>query len=129
MAKKTEERKPLSSFEGEDVLSATVAVVNAGDGLSRALGVHPVELHRGDKVHVVLECEVDRIMFRGIKDTQALTRVHVLKAGSATLVNEDLVRQALDETTEAIERAEGIVRLPFGAEDDGAPDPEEEPSE
>lgn len=119
-ARKSEKVEPLSQFENHDVLASTVAITNAGDGLSKALAVSPQELHFGDKVYVVLECEMHRVRFDPIKDTQALARVHVLRAGTASLVDEKLVREVLDATEEAIERAQGVVRLPLGATD---PDP------
>jgi hypothetical protein len=117
----------LGEFEGEDVALANVKITNAGDGLSKALAVHPVLLHRGDKVHVVLECDVTDITFKAIKDTDVLTRVHTLRAGSATLIDEKAVRQALTATEEAIERARGVHKLPGLAATDG--DPADDPGD
>jgi len=110
----------LGAFDGKDVLRTTIAVTNAGDGLSDALKVDPKLLHLDDKVYVVLECDVAKIRFEPIKDTDALSRVHVLKAGTATLVDADLVRDQLNEQAERILRAKeaeaGITRLPYNDE-------------
>jgi len=110
----------LGTFDDRDVLRTTIAVTNAGDGLSDALKVDPQLMHLGDKVYVVLECEVAKVRFDPIKDTDALSRVHVLKAGTATLVDADLVRAQLDEQAERIQRAKeaeaGITRLPYNDE-------------
>jgi hypothetical protein len=123
MSTKTEN---LGSFEGEDVLIAQVAIRAAGDGLSKALAVHPTLLHRGDKVFVVLECEVKKIAFSGIKDTDTLARIHDLTTLNATLIDEAAVRAALDATKKAIEEANGISTLPYGqtVDPDEADDPE-----
>jgi hypothetical protein len=113
---------PLGKFEGEDVLIATVVIVRAGDGLSEALSVHPVTLHRGDRVKVVLDCEVGEISFPGIKNTNALARKHKLITLGATIVPEELVAEALEKTKLALEERAGIVRLDFGSTDPDAPD-------
>lgn len=107
----------LGSFEGRDVLQATVAVTNAGDGLSKALGVDPDQLALGEAVYVVLECEVAKITHSPIKDTHGVTRIHTLRAGSATLVDEELVRQHLDEQQRRIEESQGVHRLGFAGDD------------
>lgn len=116
----------LGTFEGEDVLNASVAIKNAGDGLSKALDVHPTLLHRGDKVFVVLECDVTKISFPGIKGTNAVSRVADLTTVTATLVGEDLVKASLDETQRKIEEKAGVHRLPLGATDEDPPDEVEE---
>jgi hypothetical protein len=125
MTEKTKpvEISPLGKFEGEDVLTATVTITRAGDGLSDALAVHPVELHRGDRVQVVLDCEVAEISFPGIKGAaNALARRHKLVTISATIVDEDVVRAALDATKRAVEERKGIQSIPFADKDPDAPD-------
>ena len=124
MAKRT----GLGRFDGREVIKSTVAVTNAGDGLSKALAVDPAALDLGDKVYVVLECEVSKVTFVPVPDTSKLQRVHTLKAGGATLVDEDLVREQLDTQAQRIEESQGIQRLPMG--EGGEPGDEDgEPSE
>lgn len=113
----------LSPFDGRTVLNTTVAVRNAGDGLSAAMQVAPVELHHGERCWIVLECEVDKVRFDPIKDTDCLQRVHMLKAGTAVMVDESLVREHLDEMERKIEEGAGIHKLPF---DDDEEDVSEE---
>lgn len=109
---------PLSDFEGKPVRRSTISITNAGDGLSEAMKVEPVEHHQGDRVYVVLECEVAKVGFAPIdKDDPAgdQARVHTFRAGTATIVDADLVATVIAEQREknlkAKEDAAGIVRL------------------
>jgi hypothetical protein len=107
------------TFEGADVLRVQVAVTNAGDGLSDALAVDPQPLPLGATVHVVLECVVQQVKFVPAVDKQhpedGLARVHVLRAGRATIIDSADVQAALDAQADRIRRAredaEGIQRL------------------
>lgn len=117
------ETKPLGVFDGREVIKTSIAITNAGDGLSEALKVDPQALHIGDKVHVVLECEVTKVSFVAIKDAPGrVARVHVLRAGGATMVDADLVEAHLDEQAERILAAKeeelGIMRLTPVADED-----------
>lgn len=106
----------LGTFDGKDVLRTAISVTNAGDGLSEAMKVDPTLLHLDEKVYVVLECQVAKVRFDPIKDTDAVSRVHVLRAGTATMVDGDLVQKQLQEQAERIQLAKeaeaGIQRLP-----------------
>ena len=114
----------LSPMEGRDVLRSTIKIVRTGDGLSAALAIEPREFHHGEKVYVVVECEVTNIAFPPVKDTDALIRQHVLTAEAATIVEESLVRSVLDDQAERLvkakEAAAGIVRLPYEGDEDEA---------
>lgn len=111
----------LGRFDGHDVLGTNVAVTNAGDGLSKAMAVEPMEMHLDETVFVVLECKVAKVRFDPIKDTTGVQRVHVLRAGRATMIDGDVVKDALEQQDIAIEEAHGVKRLPLGATDtDGA---------
>lgn len=107
------------TFEGRDVIGMKVAITNAGDGLSDAMLVAPTELHIGDRVFVVLEGEVSKVNYTGVKGTEALHRVQTIRAGVATLVDEALVKKVLDEQRIAIERFKGVERLDFEATQEG----------
>lgn len=106
----------LTKMDGKDVRSASIAITNAGDGLSDALAVDPQEFHHGEKVYVVLECEVAKVRFDPIKDTQDLRRIHFFRAGNATIVDESIVAEQLEEQARKIEEAAGIRRLELGNE-------------
>ena len=114
----------LSDFDGRQVMKSTIAITNAGDGLSDAMKVDPQEWHHGDTAYVLLECEVAKVRHDPFdtKDLMGpLVRVHVFKAGTATIVSGDvleLAKQQLAEQAERIklakEQEEGVQRLSFG---------------
>ena len=108
----------LHKFEGREVIGAKVAITGAGDGLSQAMAVEPVELTLGQTVYVVLECTVDKIVMERVKDTDALTRVQRLRAGTASLVDKALVADVLIEQRRRIDAALGIEQLDFVGGDD-----------
>lgn len=107
----------LHRFEGRDTLTTKIKITNAGDGLSQALAIEPEELGMDDTVYVVLECTVDAVTFERVKDTNALSRVQKLRAGTATLVDKALVHDVLEAQRVKLEQARGIERLDF---DDGS---------
>jgi hypothetical protein len=106
----------LEPHDGREVLSTTVKITKAGDGLSKALNVEPAELHHGQTVFVVLECEVGRIAYDPVPDTQGLSRTHTLVTGAATLVDEELVSDLIEQQKRKIDASNGVFHLPFGVE-------------
>lgn len=110
----------LGTFDDKDVIRTSIAVTNAGDGLSSAMKVDPQLFHLGDKVYVVLECEVSDVKFRPLKDDdQLLDRVHTLRAGGATIVDEDLVREHLEAQAARIRKAKDEASGQQNLLDDG----------
>jgi hypothetical protein len=114
----------LQSFDGQEVTGTTIKIINAGDGLSKAMETEPVMLHHGQKAYVVIECDVARVSFDPVdRDEPAgnLLRVHTLRAGTSTLVDFELVNKVITEqarkNTLADEARKGITRLP-GTDDD-----------
>lgn len=116
----------LQQFDGNEVIATTVAITNAGDGLSKALKVKPQEMHHGETVFVVLECEVSKVTFvRADPDAgDDLIRVHSLRAGLATLVDQELVSGVLSEQRRILDEAKGIQTLP-GLGDGDEPEADE----
>ena len=115
----------LADSDGRPVIRTAIAVSNAGDGLSEALRIDPREFHHGEIVHVVLECTVDQVRFVPVdaKDPSGpLVRSHRLKAGTATVVDADLVSEHIERQRLRIQAAQeaaaGIQRIP-GTEPDG----------
>jgi hypothetical protein len=108
----------LKPFDDRDVTEATIRIVRAGDGLSDALEVDPVEFALDDIVHVVLRCQVTRIAYEEIKDSDELRRVHTLRATSGTIVDEQFAKAVLAEQQTLIERARGVQRLPIDGDDE-----------
>lgn len=112
----------LSSYRGRDVIRTKIAVRNAGDGLSEGMKIDPAELEQGSKVYVVLECEVGAHTHKPIEDTDALELVQVLKAGAATLIDGEVVREAIEHQKQKIEvakeRAAGMSSLAEGHDEE-----------
>jgi hypothetical protein len=109
----------LTPFEGNEVAQTSVAIRNAGDGLSSALKVDPLELKIGDTDFVAVRCDVVALDFKPVKGAEdTLNRVHILRATDATLVDSDVVSKQIDAQRERInlarEREKGILRLPLG---------------
>lgn len=108
----------LGKFEGKDVLSTTVKIAKAGDGLSKALAIDPQPLHSGDVVYVVLKGVVGGITFEPIKDTNGFARKQTVNAETVTLVDADLVSAVLERQEARFEEAAGVQRLPFDGADE-----------
>lgn len=107
----------LGLFEGLDVIQSSIRVVRAGDGLSKAMALDPVVLHTGQDVTIVIRCKVGSIIHRPIKDTESLERVQTLEAGSAAIIDDQLVAKLLDEQKLRLEQAAGVQRLPMDDDD------------
>lgn len=103
----------LSKFEGRSVDATAIRVVKAGDGLSTALQVAPQQFALGDTVYLVLEAEVSKVHHEEIKDTGSLRRVHTLSVETATIVEQHLVGEVIDEQKRLIEETLGVQRLPL----------------
>jgi hypothetical protein len=109
----------LTEFEDHFVVASGIRIQRAGDGLSEAMDVAPVELHHGDTVHVVLRCRVARVAYEPVKNSDdELIRVHTLKAVSGTIVDEQVVHDVLEEHRQAVEKARGVERLPIDEDGD-----------
>lgn len=113
----------LTPFEGKPVLSTTVAIRKAGDGLSAALKVDPEELHHGETVYVVLETRVEKVRFDEAKDGDGFVRVHMLATENATIVDETIVGAHIAEQKKRIREAAGEYELPLDPTRDPDADP------
>ncbi len=102
-------RDRVSRYEGHDVLGATVALRNTGDGLSAAMAIEPIKLPQFSTVYVLVEAEVEKHRYDPIKDGGGtLTLVNMLKATNATIVPEGMegdVKAALNDQAERIAAA------------------------
>jgi hypothetical protein len=108
----------LSPFEGQEVISAGIEIPRAGGGLHDALRIDPRELHLGDVVHVVMRLTCRKVRFDPVKDTESLTRTHVMDAEAATFVDADLVEQQLAIQRRQLDELENGQQLPLGDDDD-----------
>lgn len=97
----------LTPFDGKPVVRTTISITQAGDGLSDALAIDPEEFHHGERVVVVLDCHVGKVVLRPLsKDVEnMLVREHVLVAGTSTIIDAQLVEELLTEQAAKIEAA------------------------
>lgn len=91
----------LGKYKGRDVVRTTIAIRNAGDGLSDAMAIEPDVLEQGSTVYVVLECTVGAHDYVPLKDKGTDLGVNelkqVLNAGTATLIDAKVVRSMIEE--------------------------------
>lgn len=114
---------PLDPFEGREVVAGTIKVTNAGDGLSTALAVDPVAYHHGQKVTVVLDCEVTQVNhIESAPDADTLVRVHTFKTHNATVVDRDLVEAHLQTQADRIQKARDEAAGRMQLDLDGTPE-------
>jgi len=114
----------IGTFEGHDVVGTAIKVTKAGDGLSPALKVEPVEYELGEEIHVVLKTRVANVQFVPSKDdANNLIRLHTIETSEATVVEGTKVKGLLAAQRKKIEEAEGISKLPGLDETDPAADP------
>jgi len=107
----------LGTFEGRDVIQASIKVTRAGDGLSKSLTLDPAVFHTGDKVTVALRCEVGSVIMKPIKDTEVYERVHTFIADEAIIIDDALVQKDLTEQRRRLEEKQGIQRLDLEDDD------------
>lgn len=95
----------LGQFEGAEVAGVGIEIPSAAGGLRDALKIDPLVMHRGEERLVLLRCTVGKIRFDPVKDTDGVTRVHVLDTSEATIVDGEVFEQALVAQREKIEQA------------------------
>lgn len=124
----------LGTYRDHPVIKTSIAITNAGDGLSKSMSIDPVTLEPGDEVMVLMKCTVDRHGFSLIPDTDCFELKQYLKAGTATIVSDQAserkLRAAENNVRKEAERRAGVARL-AGTEDaiDGKDDddPDDDP--
>lgn len=94
-----------TTFEGDLVLRSTVKITKAGDGLSDALKVDPIAMHRGDDVYFVLHGNVRHVAFPPEKkDSNEVVRQHVIDTVDIALVDEAAVDALLKANRDRVQR-------------------------
>lgn len=109
----------LGKYEGREIVSTGIKIRKTGDGLSEAMKVEPKVMHHGDKVYVVLECDVVDVQHpvedRKSPERGGVNRIHILDAGTATFMEEDVVIRAIEDQEEKNRRWQeqqaGVRRL------------------
>lgn len=97
--------KHMIPFGGQEVAAVAVKVTNAGDGLSEAMRVDPVDLRFGQRVYQVIEGFVVKAEVtpeNHLDPAGPVVLKYTIKAGTSTLVDEATVREAIDLTRNRI---------------------------
>lgn len=112
-AREKAETTTLEPFDGMPVVVSTVAITNAGDGLSDALSVRPQEWRIGDDVYLVLHARVAKVDFApATKDTpDLLARKHVFKAQTIAVTDDAGVKKILRDEERRKQEARGRHQL------------------
>jgi hypothetical protein len=122
----------LKKFEGREVVYSAMKITKAGDGLSEALQLAPVELHHGDEVSVVLRGVVRSVNYVPLKpgddDCDLLVRSHTVVTEEITIVELDDVQGALNQAAEKLAalRDEAAGREPLPGMKPGENDSEDD---
>lgn len=120
----------LGTHHGEPVIKSSIAIKNAGDGLSKAMKIEPQLLEPRSTVMVLLECEVGPETYSPIPDTNCWALTQNLIAGTATIVNDQAserkLRTAANKVAQLAEQKKGVQRIPGteNAQGNGSVDPE-----
>lgn len=103
---KTKTDDALGEFEGNPIARSSVKITKAGDGLSDALKVDPVVLHRGDEVYFVLRGKVRYVAHPPEKkDSVAVVRQHIIDTEDIAIVQEAEVAKLLEANRDRVQRA------------------------
>lgn len=128
--------KPLGEYHGLPILKTTIAITNAGDGLSKSMKIAPV-IHEVDtEVMVLVRCTVSRHGYQLLdEDTPAYELKQSFKADTATVVTGAQYEKILNRQADAVRKAEaeskGQGRIPGTDErdldggDGDVPDPDD----
>lgn len=98
----------LGTFEGSPVTKAGITIPGLAGGLRDAMRIDPEAFRKGERLFVVAECTVIDVDMEAIdKDDPAgdQRRVHTLGVEAATIVEREVVAEALDRHRERLQVA------------------------
>lgn len=109
----------VGTFEGRPVNSVEIIIRGTGDGLSDAMKVEAKILKVGESGYIVLEFDTIDIHHPAEDRTDpaagGVRRVQVLKAGTATFIDDEVVERAIEAQRVKNERwaeeQQGVARL------------------
>lgn len=125
----------LDRFEDDDVLQSTIALKNAGDGLSKPLAVKPVQIHDQQEVYLVMRTTCTGIAHKRLTDkqvkdirlpdgtplpagSQGMNRKQDLTPDIVTIVDGQVVAEMLDRQRQLNAEHDGTPELPLDGERD-----------
>lgn len=101
----------LGTYKGKEILGIAVEIRNAAGGLNEAMKIDGEPWDFDEERVVAMRVKVVKHRHDKVKDTDGLRLVMVLDAEDATVIDEELVSEALDAQARRIEEAAGIKRL------------------
>lgn len=110
------EQRSFGEYRGKPITAITMAVKNAGDGLSKSLDIKPPnldDLEVGETVRVLLEGEIKRHDYTLIEKADSYELKIEIKAGAGTLTTQGSadLRKVRDLIAKATETRQGKQRL------------------
>lgn len=103
----------LPAFEGLPTVEVSLEVRGIEGGFNDGLTIDPIVLHKGDRVFLLVEGEVDAILHKSVHEDGGWRRAHVVRVSAGTIVDEDFATDRLELQARRIEEARGVQRLPF----------------
>lgn len=120
----------LGEYRGHQVIKTSIALTNAGDGLSKAKKIDPVVYEQGDEVLVLMRCVVGKHVFVPIADTETVELKQSFVADTATVVSgasyEKILNREQDKIDKATAAERGQGRIPGLAADAADLDPDDD---
>lgn len=100
----------LGEYRGRQIIKTKIAIGNSGDGLSKAMGIKPQVLEPGDTVMVLLECVVTYHKHELDEESGCYELVQKLRAGTATIVDDNTSASKLRKQADAIQKAHDAAK-------------------
>lgn len=109
---------PIEQYQGHDVVRDEIKVTNTGDGLTQSMKIEKQEFEFGGRYFVVMETTCIGQGFKPLgDDVDYLVRETKLRAGTALIVDESLVKKLIEEQAARIQKQAdeeaGREQLPF----------------
>lgn len=107
-----------SDPDGAQIVDVTIALKNAGDGLSKAMAVEPQVHKKGDRVRIIIDGVVDAIHFTpmllrgGERDYTRTHRHQVIVAEQATFVGAEVGAEIMEAHRAALDKLAGQAQIP-----------------
>lgn len=97
--------KALGEYQGRPIVGFGIIVRNAGDGLSQAMAVEPMDIQVGDEVYLLVEAKCVDVHHPAedpkYPEIGGVRKIPVLRAGTATFIDGEQAAGAIERQREA----------------------------